>query len=684
MKKNNDMKRIILLGIMALSLSACIEAVEKTDLSRLTDDAVWNEPALIKMYFNNTMNSAIPHGESRLLGHADECYRSESTTNVAYDNFNVNKTDGGGSYENIDRWPYETIRKINRFIDHAGHDGFDTPQPMTPNLPQAEKEDMLGQMLVVRAYHYFDMVRTYGGVPLLLHEQDISSNYEELYTARAKTSECVAQIVKDLNAAIALPDASFPTKRSDGRISKAVAYALKGRVLLYYASPQFTKQTPAGTKSIEQRRSESYAACKEAYDKLKAAGYGLYAEEGGDRQTVMDNYYKMLVAEEENKEMVWVRPYYASNFGNNGTDKELRPGSSSGSGQSPTWEMVASFSNANGKPYVPSVPISTAKGGVGDVIQGTSNPQNLSPAPDNSPINKLVFWLDREPRFYAFIGYNGCKWPLIRTQQADLAEDVASGKLQHEWVFCWGTADKMYPFDNGFSPTNARGQGFFIRKFISDDRNYEIQDASPYNKCGTDWPLIRFAEVMLNYAEAAAVTNHNQEAYDMLDALRKRAGINQADNYGLGRKTGSALVLDVLNERKVELFVESHRYYDVRRWRLYTESLAGAPMLNGTRRRTIQTWIRDKPNATNKSIMIEKVKSIIEAGGIDTPEGRDAYFDAFYHVVMLYDYNDIRYNPDRQDFLRIPYIDHIQKNPTIEQTMGWTDDRGPGKFNPYE
>ena len=671
-----------MLGIMALSLSACIEAVEKTDLSRITDDAVWKDPALITRYFNNTMNVAVPQGESQLLGHTDECYRSESTTAFVYDNLGVNEDTRTG-YENIDRWPYETIRKINRFLDHAGFDGFDSPQPMTTDLPQANKEDMIGQMLVARAYHYFDMLRTYGGVPLLLHEQDITSNYDALYTVRSKTSECVAQIVKDLNSAIALPDASFPMKRGDGHISKAVAYALKGRVLLYYASPQFTKQTPAGTKSVDQRRNEAYAACKEAYEKLTAAGYGLYAPNGGDRKTVMDNYYKMLVTDEMNPEMIWVRRY-EPNVQSNGTDKELRPGSSQGKGQSPTWEMIASFSNANGTPYVPSVPVSTAKGSTGDIIQGTSKGASvIPPVADSSAVNKLVFWRDREPRFYAFIGYNGCEWPLVRTQQADFASDVTGGKMQHEWVFCWGSDTKLYPFDNGYSPTNARGQGFFVRKFISDDRDYGIQGSNPLNQCGTDWPLIRFAEVMLNYAEAAAVTNHNQEAYDMLDALRKRAGINSANNYGLGRKTDNALVLDVLNERKVELFVESHRFYDMRRWRLYTDDLASWTKFNGTRRHTIQTWVRDHDNAKDKAIMTGKIQTILDAGGIETQTGIDAYFDVFYHVVMLYDNEDIKCS-DRQDFLRIPYIAHIQKNPTIEQTMGWTDDRGAGKFNPYE
>ena len=683
------MKKIIIypiLVIFALALvdTACTDAVEKTDLGRITDEVIWDTPNFIKGYFNNVMDGAIPGSERGLLGHADENYNFNSGTSVVYDNYQVNTVDAGLYNQNVDRWPYVTLRKINRFLDHAEYDGFKSNLPMTDQLDMKDKEDMIGQMLVVRAYHYFDLVRTYGGVPLLLHEQDASSNFEDLYTERAKTSECIAQIIKDLDAAIALPDASFPMKRSDGHIGKGVAYALKGRVLLYYASPQFTRQTPAGTKSAEQRWNEAYTACKDAYEKLIAAGFGLYADEGGDKNTVMDNYYKMLVTDEMNKEMIWVRRYEPL-IRNNGIDRDFRPQSSYGNTLAPCWEMAAAFANADGTPFT-AVQIDYSKDagyGIGTYTQGSKSDGLLIPdGPDGSSINTAVFWIDREPRFYAFVGYNGCEWPLIRNGQEVFNSDVQNGKMQHEWLFCRSEGN-ITPFSNGYSNTNQRGQGICVRKFVSDDRDYGISGTSPLKECGTDWPLFRFAEVALNFAEAAAKTNHNQEAYDMLDAIRKRAGILPGNNYGLGRKTGDALILDILNERRIELYLESHRYYDARRWRLYSDGLAGFK-INGLQRHSLQSWLKDPSDAGNSEMMVEKLKPILEAGGIDTQAGRDAYFDVFYHTIMLYDINPIHYNPDRQDFLRIAYEAHIMKNPTIEQTMGWTDERGPGTFNPYE
>jgi len=127
------------------------------------------------------------------------------------------------------------------------------------------------------------MVRLYGGVPLLLHAQSAS---EDLYVSREKTSVCIQQIITDLDDAIAV-NADFPMTRSDaeaGRINRASALALKGRILLYYASPQFSSQTPAGTKDAATRWNEAYAANKAAADQLTVAGYGLFRPDPADAE----------------------------------------------------------------------------------------------------------------------------------------------------------------------------------------------------------------------------------------------------------------------------------------------------------------------------------------------------------------------------------------------------------------
>jgi hypothetical protein len=661
--------------------TACEDRVmDKTDLKNETADVVWNVPTYIKgltdqaMYGGTTeekaRNNGIPRGERGLMNHCEESFGS-GTTEAVYDNYQVDSPDGGIYWGNVDRWSYTNIRTINMFLDNR--DKF------TAQLPEKDKQDYTGQMLVLRAWLYFDMVRVYGGVPLILHAQRAD---EKLATPRSKTSECIEQIIKDIDEAIAIPDEYFPVaKRGDadfGRINKAVALALKGRILLTYASPQFSAQTPAGTKSVEERRNEAYIACKDAKEKLAAAGYGLFRPNPATPEEAIKNYHDMFIGNEMNEEMVWVHRY-EEGINNCELDKNFRPVTSYGNGYFTTVEFANTFENADGTPYYGLVVDYGKDAGktLGDVTQ-----------PGNTPgdgITNIAFWQNREPRFYATIAYNGSYWPLIRQEQNTVENDVVDGKMRHQWIFKQ-TAEHN-PFDQADNTTNSRGQGLLICKFADETRDYSKTN----EQCGTDWPLIRYAETLLNFAEAAAVTGRASEAYDVLDAIRKRAGIPRGNNfYGIGRPSGNALIAAILHERAIELAFESFRFYDVRRWRLFTEDLVPntttlyGSKLNGLRRHTIKAVLKKEGANGNREDKINITNAILALGELkDSQAATDKYFESFYHEVMLYDLEPFKYNTVKEDFLRIPYS-HIKANPAIIQTTGWIDDRGAGTFNPYE
>jgi hypothetical protein len=659
---------------LALALIACEEqTMNKTDLGSVTADGIWEVPAFIKSFVDNTMRTRpddgahMPGGERGLMYHCEESYNN-SVTEAVYDNYQVDNPDGGLTWGNVDRWSYVAIRKTNVFLDNR--DNF------TPSLPEKDKQDYIGQMLVARAWMYFDMVRVYGGVPLLLHAQRAD---EELAVPRSKTSECIAQIISDLDEAIAIPDEYFPVaKRGEadfGRINKAVAYALKGRILLTYASPQFSSRTPAGTKPATERWAEAYAACREAKERLEAAGYGLFRPNPANAGEAAQNYYDLFHGNEMNEEMVWVRRH-KENVANFSIDKDMRPGSSYGNSYFMTLEFANAFGNADGTPYTGLALDYGRDAGktLGDVVYNGNTPDGVT---------NVAYWQNREPRFYANVGYNGSHWPLIRQGQNRMPDDVADGMLQHQWIFKQSNVD--FPFDQADNSTNSRGQGLLIRKFVDRTRDYSRTG----EQCGTDWPLVRYAEVLLNYAEAAAMTGRPAEAYEVLDAIRRRAGIPQGNNnYGIGRPAGNELLAAILHERAVELAFESFRFYDVRRHRQFTNDLVPGTTslygskLNGLRRHTVKATLRKDGALLNDKL--EAVNAILAKGELkDSREATDEYFKQFKHEVMLYDIEPLKYNPDREDFLRIPYS-HIKSNPTLEQTIGWTDDRGPGTFDPYE
>ncbi len=143
------------------------------------------------------------------------------------------------------------------------------------------------QALVLRVWRYFQMVRVYGGVPMILTPQEVA---DDLYVSRNKTSECIDIMIKDLDTAIATLPWKWTGMTKDV-LQKAAAMALKGRILLYYASPQFN---PNGDKN---RWETAYQENKKAMEQLAENGYGLY------------NNYENIWFDEMNEEAVFVTRY---------------------------------------------------------------------------------------------------------------------------------------------------------------------------------------------------------------------------------------------------------------------------------------------------------------------------------------------------------------------------------------
>ena len=86
---------IITTVIIASGLTACIDAVEKTNLGNPTDDIVWVDAQYVRRHFDYIMREATPNSEVRQMAHSDEGYVYEATRDVVYDESNANNADGG-------------------------------------------------------------------------------------------------------------------------------------------------------------------------------------------------------------------------------------------------------------------------------------------------------------------------------------------------------------------------------------------------------------------------------------------------------------------------------------------------------------------------------------------------------------------------------------------------------------
>lgn len=529
------MKNIKLYTIIAgiAGLAACNKVLDKTDLSKLTPDLVFSDSTLVQLNMDNIYDVNLPlwggQNTSSVLSGVQPQLSEEgsgsSTIMQGTMSYGIDEPKDYGTSLNTNNTQPNTnwgkIRQLNVFIQSV---------EQSP-LPDYTKRKFLAQAKFFRAFRYWDIVRIYGGVPLVLTPLNGvgEAARDSALLPRNKTSECFAQVVSDLDYAIANLPGKWPSNADWGRITKGAAAAFKGRALLYYASPMFNPN------DLTERWQAAYDANVQAKQILDANGFGLNS-----------SYKNMWFQEINNPEAVMVTSYNTSTGDqqkkNNGWDKSCRPQYLNGSGSNqPTWELVRSYPMKDGK--MPGDPTSAYA------------------------YYDSLFYKNRDPRFDATIAYNGCTWPL---------DGNANLKL---WTY--------YETSSKSTEANASNTGFYCRKAVSEG-TFTFNDPQ-YS--GTDWMEIRYAEVLLNLAESAAgigKLNTSDESYQGIISVRKRAGIAAGSNglYGLTAGMSRSAMFDaILFERKIEFAFEGKRFWDLYRWKRMSD-------LNGWYRNRLRIVLR--------------------------------------------------------------------------------------------
>lgn len=492
------MKKIFFPVIFLLSLTSCKDVLDIRDLNSLDEWEVWQDPNLVNAYLANVYsifgnwNASADNNSEQLVG-----------ITFPLDAVTVNNS----SYK---AWDYTTIRKINTALVKIEE---------STGLNDNDKRNFRGQLLFMRAYAYFNMVKHHGGVPYIKVPQDLEK--DDLNTPRHSTLECFQFIVEDLNEAISLlPETIEKSSENYGKIDGNFALAFKAKVLLYKASPQFNPTNPYGNSYWN----EAYEANKQAYEQLKANGYGL-----------IDDYYNIAL-EEKNKETVFAvintYPNKVASY-----DYGVRPGSESRGAASavPTWEFVKSFPMIDGKSY--------------------SDPSSAYYKTEEQFLQS--YWKDRDPRFEKSIVWNGKIYEV----------SGKAGKRQYTAVGIAADLDNFGTNPAAQTPSENlnRYSGFFILK----NSKLSLKQTEVETQYDVDYIVMRFAEVMLNYAETANEMGDLATAMSLLREIRQRAGILPGNdgNYGIIASTKEQMRDAILAERNIELCFEGHRFWDLRRLR---------------------------------------------------------------------------------------------------------------------
>lgn len=644
---------------------------DKRDLTGVNED-VFKDPVLAEAYVNyvygmflpanngtgfmatqtasdnGTYNTIFSQTSDELAGETDFNKEWVAISNI---NNHANKYFGQRMGTNISNNTWTRLRQINMFLTEVEKYG----------MAEDIKARLTGQLYFWRAWQYFELVRLYGGVPLVLEAQNPSvGNNEENAIPRSSTTETIAQICADLDKATELLPGKWDNANW-GRITSGAAAALKGRVLLTWASPQFNPNDDV------QRWQESYDANLAAKTLLEENGFGLFRTgnlENGDA------WGRMWFTEENNPEGVLVFGFNNVAKGgnltkNSGWEQAIRPREINGAGSvSPTRQIVESFPMKDGKE-----------------IDDATSAYTYDP-------NK--FYKNRDPRFYKSFAYNGAIWP------------YGGNSSFKVWTYSW---KKNAQAGTAYTSTETRGpnaSGIYICKASNPAATNSLNN---FEESGTDFMELRFAEVVLNLAESAIGINRLNEGLQGIISIRERAGIENKDgSFGLSDAVGNRdrMFRAVLNERKVEFAYEGKRFYDLRRWMLFDNTTGmntrlDLPQLNGTRRTAYRINVKTSsgeyfgdadPLLGASAPIADRNTSTYPAGVTTYEQYVDYLYDNHFEVTVKDDLDRTNATP-RWTFKWYPEYYYFGIHQTVldassylEQTKGWNSIGGAGTFDP--
>lgn len=532
----------------------------------------------------------------------DNPLSSTSSTNSVPDYFM-------NTQSNVQEAVYGRIRIINDCI--SGIQGG--------SLPDDHKNTFLGQCYFFRAWCYYNLVKWYGGVPIVT---TVQNPVESSVTPRSSAKDCIEFILSDLDKSAKML-ASKTMKggwgSSDyGRVTTGTALALKGRTLLLWCSPLFNRSND------ETRWQSAYNTMKSELDSINACGYGLYSTSNNVNGS---DFASMFSQTGRNPEGVFITLF--NNFlddGLNDTQKNsswerfIRPSNTTGSGKNASAMIIDMFPMADGK------------------RPATCNSYTKLEASDSTYDENYPF-VGRDPRFYRTFAFPGFRWAYSGdpTQADSHNPSYDGGKNYAVWNYVWYTSssDQTNPeSNNSYGADNllTSKSGVYVRK-KSDD--YDVNNSPLYQwnpkdanggfaHSGAQHMEIRYAEVLLNLAEVACGANQLSDAVALLQKIRARAGYTASNNYGLQSNLTSdqaACMSAIIYERQIEFAYEGKRFDDLRRWMLFdggATKVAGAPStwtLTGWGGNTC-TWLGFKPlNGQRRENMEFRVADKFGFGG---------------------------------------------------------------------
>jgi hypothetical protein len=449
-----------------------------------------------------------------------------------------------------------------------------------PGISQAVIEDMQAQAQFLIAYYHWLLLRKYGPIILLKEEAYLGMAPEDFF-ARTPYDEAVAWIAERFDyAAERLPTTRVAAER--GLATSLAAQSIKARMLLYAASPLFNSSenarlyadfaNPDGTQMISttldpQKWVRARDANREAIDAAHAQGHRLLVAsdvvaESPHPADPAQRAMRFVTLERTSPEYLWIDAREEDFWS---MSKTLPKHRQMWNGVAPTLAMLDRFYTVNGLPIQVDPDFN---------FEGRFDPVMFPIGDPNGEGESLLMNLNREPRFYAWISFHGGYYEVRGEWNIAMAADDRDGWAperlrKNDWAilttyFMQDPQGNRSRGNNDFSMT-----GFLNKKTANPDLQLVSQ-----GRIHSPWPIVRLAELYLNFAEASIEVGTPQDLQNAIlyiNRVRERAGIPslQAAWGSIGVTLNQAQLRAIVRqERQIEFYYEHHNFWDMRRWLL--------------------------------------------------------------------------------------------------------------------
>ena len=609
---------IIALSVFGTVFTSCNDSFVNTQpLDQLSESVVWTDPSLAEAFVTELYGGLGNGGfdEQMLASLTDEASFTHPGRNITtITESRSNPADPGWingtlSWQNM----YTRIRACNVALENL---------KKATTFPKATVDRLNGEAKFMRAYYYHQLVRYFGGVPIV--DKSFSLADTEFLSKRNTMKECIAFIEKECDESAALLTGTMAA----GRASRAAALALKSRILLYAASDLYDANTakskstalaaysnPEFVAFVDGSRTERWTKAKNAAKAvldLPGLGNQLNLSAPASKEVGTTNYMNNSLSRNGGeRELIFAR-YFINAKAENGGRIGLFNGPNgynNWAGNAPIQNFVDDYEMMDGTKF------------------SWSNADHSGAPYEN-----------RDPRFYATLMYDGSAW---KPRSASAAPKDPFNQIQTGQYEITSGSGKVPYFGldtrkSSIEDWNGSYTGYYFRKFT--DPNPAIVDQNTWQQI--PWPFFRYTEAVLNYVEACIELGEDAEARAWLNKVRFRSGMPAIT------ESGNALRDRYRNERRIEMAFEEQRYHDARRWMI-------APTTLGNKVQVINVIGTLKPGKTVSLYRYDPTS-----------------YDYQYKVVPMDPGKENRAWADKMYFLPI-HRDEMNRNKNLVQNPGY-------------